>query len=460
MATVTKRGDTYKITVSCGYDINGKQIRRNTTWKPASGMTKKQIEKELERQTVLFEERCRTGQYLDGSIRFADFAEKWMNDYADKQLKAKTVAGYKELLKRINPAIGHIKLEQIQPQHLLQFYDNLSESGIRKDAKYAPIIDLKAFLKKKKLSNEKFAKKAGVSSTTVSTVCHGGHVSEHCSTLIAEALKKKHSDCFRPVEESRGLSQKTILHHHRLIPAILNTAVQWQVIFSNPCTRIKAPKVDRSEAKYLDDMETIRLFELLESEPIMYRTIITLLVYSGLRRGELCGLEWRDIDFKNKIISIERASLYLPEKGIYEDSTKNYTSERVIKVSDQAFKLLLEYKMWQNGERIKMGDKWIDTGKVFTQSTGKAIHSDTITGWFHKFVARNNLPNICVHSLRHTNASLLIANNVNITTVSKRLGHANTATTTKIYAHAIRTADEIAADTLQDILTLPNKKAN
>ena len=117
MATVTKRGDTYKITVSCGYDINGKQIRRNTTWKPASGMTKKQIEKELERQTVLFEERCRTGQYLDGSIRFADFAEKWMNDYADKQLKAKTVAGYKELLKRINPAIGHIKLEQIQPQH-------------------------------------------------------------------------------------------------------------------------------------------------------------------------------------------------------------------------------------------------------------------------------------------------------------------------------------------------------
>ena len=117
------------------------------------------------------------------------------------------------------------------------------------------------------------------------------------------------------------------------------------MIISNPCTRIKAPKVDRAEAKYLDDMETIRLFELLENEPIMYRTIITLLVYSGLRRGEMCGLEWRDIDFKNKVIHVERASLYLPEKGIYEDTTKNYTSERVIKVSDHAFKLLLEYKM-------------------------------------------------------------------------------------------------------------------
>lgn len=460
MATVTKRGDTYKITVSCGYDINGKQIRRHTTWKPASGMTKKQIEKELDRQTVLFEERCRTGQYLDGSIRFSDFVDKWLKDYAEKQLKAKTIAGYKELLKRINPAIGHIKLDQIQPQHLLQFYDNLSESGIRKDAKYTPIIDLNSLLKKKKLSMEAFARKAGVSSNTISIVCRGGNVSERSCNLIAEALKKKPSVCFKPVGESGGLSPKTILHHHRLISAILNTAVQWQVIFSNPCSRIKPPKVDRTEAKYLDDMETIRLFELLENEPIMYRTIITLLVYSGLRRGEMCGLEWRDIDFKNKVIHIERASLYLPEKGIYEDTTKNYTSERVIKVSDHAFKLLLEYKMWQNGERIKAGDRWTDTGKVFTQSTGKPMHPDTITGWFHKFVVKNDLPNICVHSLRHTNASLLIAKNVNITTVSKRLGHANTATMAKIYAHAIKTADEIAADTLQDILTLPNKKAN
>lgn len=89
---------------------------------------------------------------------------------------------------------------------------------------------------------------------------------------------------------------------------------------------------------------------------------------------------------------------------------------------------------------------------MFTRDNGLPLHPDTISGWFHKFVMKNNLPDVTIHSLRHTNASLLIANGINLTTVSKRLGHANTATTTKIYAHAIRSADEIAADTLDDIL--------
>ena len=72
MANVTKRGDTYKITVSCGYDGSGKQIRKHLTWKPAPSMTQKQIEKELKRQTVLFEEKCQTGQFIDGSIKFSE----------------------------------------------------------------------------------------------------------------------------------------------------------------------------------------------------------------------------------------------------------------------------------------------------------------------------------------------------------------------------------------------------
>lgn len=82
MPTITKRNNTYKITVSSGYDINGKQIRRHMTWTPPAGMTAKQAEKEVNRQAVLFEERVRTGTYLDGSIKFADFAEQWFETYA------------------------------------------------------------------------------------------------------------------------------------------------------------------------------------------------------------------------------------------------------------------------------------------------------------------------------------------------------------------------------------------
>ena len=116
MATITKRGETYRIRVSCGYDTNGKQIMRSTTWEPDSGMSAKQIEKVLQRQTVLFEERCRSGQFLDASIKFA---EKWIRDHAEKQLKAKTVARYKKLLIRINQGIGHIRLDKLQPHHII-----------------------------------------------------------------------------------------------------------------------------------------------------------------------------------------------------------------------------------------------------------------------------------------------------------------------------------------------------
>ena len=114
--------------------------------------------------------------------------------------------------------------------------------------------------------------------------------------------------------------------------------------------------------------------------------------------------------------------------------------------------MLKEYIAWQCEQRLLLGDKWINTGYIFTSWNGKPIHPDTLSGWFRDFVRENNLPDICLHSLRHTNASLLIASGVNLTTVAGRLGHANTNTTTKIYAHAIKSADEMAADTLQNIL--------
>ena len=124
MATITKRGNSYRITVSCGYDLNGKQLRRTMTWAPPEGMTKRQAEKELDRQAVLFEEKCRTGQVLDGNIKFADFAEKWFKDYAEKQLRPTTLRSYRQIVARINAAIGHIRLDKLQPAHIISFYNN------------------------------------------------------------------------------------------------------------------------------------------------------------------------------------------------------------------------------------------------------------------------------------------------------------------------------------------------
>jgi len=456
MATIQKRGKSYKITVSCGYDLSGKQIRKHMTWKPEPGMTAKQIEKELERQKILFEERCRTGQVLDGSIRFADFADKWFEDYANKQLRPKTLARYKSMMPRINAAIGHIHLDKLQPHHLLAFYDNLAEPGIRSDTKYRCTVDFKSLLRERKLTKASFAPIANVSMAVLNSITQGRNIARESAEKISKALDLKLDEIFSPVDEDSTLSAKTILHHHRLISSILSTAVQWQAIFSNPCERVKPPKVEKNEPRYLDETEASRLLELLENEDIQFRTAIQLLLYTGFRRGELLGLEWSDIDFKNQIIHVRRSSLYLPDKGVFTDETKNYTSERAIKVSSIVFQALKEYKTWQTEQRIKLGDQWHQTDRLFTAWNGKPMHPDTLTGWFHDFVARNNLPQVSIHSLRHTNATLLIAQHMPITTVAKRLGHANAATTTKIYAHAIRSADAAAAETLENILA-PNR---
>lgn len=113
MATIKERGGSYRITVSCGYDSGGKQIRKSFTWKPKPNMTKRQIEKEAKRQAVLFEEKCRTGQFLDGNITLSDFSERWFKEYAEKQLRNRTVTRYRELMQRIAPALGHIKLSKL-----------------------------------------------------------------------------------------------------------------------------------------------------------------------------------------------------------------------------------------------------------------------------------------------------------------------------------------------------------
>ena len=456
MATIRKRGNSYQIRVSCGYNVSGEQITKTMTWKPTPGMTSRQIEKELERQAVLFQERCENGLYLSGNIKLSEFAEKWLSEYAEKQLKPRTFAEYKRLLERINTALGHIRIDKIQPHHLMEFYNNLAECGVRKDIKYKPSINFDEYMKNNNLRTSELAKNAGVSRTTIRCCRHGENVSYDTAMKIMNELQD--NNLFIPEEANKTLSSTSVLKYHTLLSSVFSTAVKWQVILSNPCDRVEPPKKAKKEAHYIDEQQATQLIECLEREPLRYRTIIMLLLYSGMRRGELCGLEWSDIDFKNNLVSITKAGLYLPDRGVFDDTPKNKTSERVIKIPGEIIKLLKEYKREQTIQQVAMGDKWQGSGKVFTNDSGERIRPDSLTSWFSSFIKRNNLPHISLHSLRHTNATLLIAGGADIRTIAKRLGHSTPTTTGNIYLHAIKTADEIASDTLSDILNPVKRK--
>ncbi len=457
MATIEKRNNSYRITVACGYDVNGKQIRRRMTYTPDKGMTAKQIEKEVQRQAVLFEEKCRSGNVLDGNIKFSAFAELWFADHK-KDLRPRTYARYLSMLPRINAAIGHLRLDRIQPLHLRQFYDNLSEGGIRQDTKYKCNIDLSQYLKDNSLSAAELARRSGVSSSTVNAIKQGENVNACSAKKISEYMYKPLNKVFTPVNVDKPLSAQTVLYHHRVISSILSTAVEWGVLFSNPCERTKPPKAEKKEPKFLDEVQAAALLDLLETEDTQNKTMIRILLFTGLRRGELLGLEWHDINFDTNTIQIRRSSQYLPDRGIYEDGVKNDTSDRVMKISQSAAEDLKTWRALQRKRAFEMGDRWHSSDRLFTTDEGLPLHPDVLTSWFTDFVKAHSdvLPPVTIHSLRHTNATLQIAAGVPITTVAKRLGHANTVTTSKIYAHAIKSADEAAAETLDNLLN-PNR---
>lgn len=458
MATVRKRGNSYQIRSSCGYDVTGKQIVRQMTWKPDPKMTQKQIEKELERQKVLFDEKCKNGLYLDGTIKLADFADKWFKDYAEKQLKVKTISSYKEQIKRINQGIGHIPLSKLQPHHLMELYNNLAEDGIREDIKYTPCADFRQIIKQLGYTQKALADRCGVSVSVIKSCVDGRNITQDSADKISNVINQ--SGLFTQAPAKNRLSNRTISYCHSIISSILSTAVHWQVIPFNPCDRVKPPKVERKEKEILTGSELARFLSLLDTQPLQYKTMVTVALYAGLRRGELVALNWSDVDFGNSAINISKGIVYTPDTGIVETTPKNKSSERIVSLPAHVMDLLKEYQKHYIEKRLLMGDLWENTDKVFISQTGGVMNPDTFSGWFNKFVKRNDF-NISVHTLRHINASLMLAGNVDLKTVSSRLGHAETSTTLNIYSHLLRTAEQQTPNKIDNAISIQiHKQAN
>ena len=382
VGNIEKRGDnSYRLRVSGGYTGEGKRI---TYKKTIQAKNKTEAQKEL----ALFIAEIETGQALSAKkMRFRDYSDFWINNYAIPNLSPKTYERYKSMLKaRILPYLGNMYLDKIQPMQLMYLYQELSES-----------------------------------------------------TYVRKNVSHK-------------LSSKTVLEHHRLLHSMLQQAVYWQMIPYNPASRVRPPKAKKPNINFYDDAQTIALIKALEGEELKFRVIILLTIFTGLRRGEVLGLEWQDINFKNSSLTVRQASQYVSSIGIYTKDPKTETSNRIISIPESIIKLLKEYQKEQLKTRLRLGKEWIETNRLFVQWNGAPMHPDTITKWFRQFLEDKNLPHITFHGLRHTHATLLISQGLDVRTVSNRLGHAQTSTTLNIYAHAFAKMDREASDKLDNLL--------
>lgn len=247
------------------------------------------------------------------------------------------------------------------------------------------------------------------------------------------------------------LSAKSILEHHRLISAVLEQAAKEGLVPFNVASRATLPKVERKEVNYFQPEQVAAIREALELEPFKWKPLVHMLLITGARRGEILGLKWGEVDFDRNQIHICNNILYRSDRGIYEDTPKTATSNRYVVLPAETMQLLRQYRIWQNGERLRLGEYYQYQGFLFTQENGSPMHPDSITSWLTKFSKRHGLPHINAHAFRHTMASMLYFNGVDSVSISKRLGHAQVSTTADIYAHVIAEADQKNADILADI---------
>lgn len=397
MASIRKRGKSYQITVSNGRDIRDKQILETTTWRPDPNKTEKQNQRALERFAMDFEDKVKSGKYLDGEkMTFQEFIDDWMEEYAKIQLEPTTTEVYRLLLNaHVIPVIGHLRLANIQPSHLNKLYSGLLQA--RKDGK------------------------------------------------------------------SGGYSPTTVKRVHAIISSIMTTAVQWNIIMENPCRRIKPPRQENQEIAFFTPEQATAFLGELDKETkeghisLQHNIFFQLALFCGLRRGETVALQWQDIDFDAGTVTINKSTSIVEGKR-YQKTPKNRTSERVISVPAHVLAMLERYRLEYNIYQIQIGSQWMGSGHIFIQWNGAQMYPSTPDSTMRKIIDRYNstheqqLPHVTPHGLRHTSATLLISQNVDIRTVSNRLGHAQTSTTMNIYTHALQKKDQQAAETLENLL--------
>lgn len=257
-------------------------------------------------------------------------------------------------------------------------------------------------------------------------------------------------------ELAKDRAPKTVRNYLMTLNGMFKYAVEEGWIVNNPCQNIRLPRLNKKESPFYTADEVQKLLSLLDSLPdeeLLYKTAIYILLFAGLRRGELLGLNWEDVDMDDCILHIRRNRIRNVGGGVLESSLKTEKAERDISIPFEIINLLKQLKTVQKENRLKYGPLYKDSHAVFQSPLGQPIHTDSLLHWYQRFCKKYDFRYIHLHGLRHTHISMLAdIPDLTPTQISQRAGHSQTSTTLNIYTHLFKNNDKIITDKLSDII--------
>ena len=448
MAGVVKRGDTFLITAYMGYEMRDKkngdgqeyvQRKKTTTFRPPDGVTASKAEKLARQYAAVWEDKIRGYVALDENRTFAELSQWYFSTVAPQKLKENIAIDDMNIVNTyIMPTLGREKLKNITPQILDTLFRKLRTEG-----KVKQVFHLKDSTIFPRWGDSEMSRQTGLSRHTIQRAKLGHNIERDGCEKIAAYLGKSFNDIWVSGVDNRELAESSVARIRRCLSAVFAAAVKKEIMRRNPVLHTETIKRGRMAASYLDETQATALLDALDAQPdFQFKAMITTLLFTGMRGGELCGLKWDCVDFDKGIIYIGATLAY--NRGNKTRGKEKYSlqtpktahSERYVFIPASLVELLKEQKQKQEERRDFCGSGWIERGTVFTTVNGDYYSEQYLNTKFKRIARKIGLPDdVHIHSLRHTTASLLINSDVSPKVISEQLGHASTAITQDLYSH-------------------------
>lgn len=278
----------------------------------------------------------------------------------------------------------------------------------------------------------------------------------HFGRFKLKEIKPSHIlDFYKKISEGERLdgrkgklSGRSLQLHHRLLAVIFSKAVKWQILKQNPCVFVDMPEHTPKKVPFYDDELLGKFIQLLyEKAPLRYRLWCLLAFSTGLRRGEVFGLRWEDIDYANGFLNVVQSAVVISGKGFVYGEPKTKESKSSQPISDEVIELLKEHQ----------ADTGMKKGLVFSKPDGTKMHYTQIARWLNTFTEDNGLPHISPHSFRHMSISYAMETGADLKKASAHGRHSDENTTLK-YLHIVKPKSKIIARRLNKIISKNKEK--